>query len=333
LDALAAFFAATAAEVHGESFTAALGDLSPDFSAQMFKDAYVGAFAVLWLQTSGEGAVCVEPFDRTRPKNCSGEPPDWVIKESASPAAPSPRSLLAAILAFFFALFGGLAGSLGALLGTVGTVVHASDEFWDEVRCLVYWAQYMLFKSEDEVLTFLHTSALGYPMSRHLGFPVDQDGNFAPAADETMRPLTKTGSPGNLYPHAMDGQGPAVFSTPDLLYLSFPQPAAELPSQQIWPSFGLDRYPNFALHGDGGGWDLLNGGMMASVPFPSRLDGAGFPLWFGNAVDNAVQVIQQDADGLPDYNLDADRGYGWLVWEPAFGELPSRPPIDAESVS
>ena len=53
---------------------------------------------------------------------------------------------------------------------------------------------------------------------------------------------------------------------------------------------------------------LQNGGMIPNGPFPSRNQ------FFGDAVANAKALIASLAKGLPRYNLDADRGYGWKTW-------------------
>jgi hypothetical protein len=335
LDGLAQFIATAVAETHPTS-TTALGPYRLDFGPAVFREAYVGAFAVLWLQTSGEGAACVRAFDRSPPAHCSGNPPDWV-EEEGSPPKPSKHkrslavTIFLAILALLLFFGGALATGLAALGGAIGAGVHASKTFWNEIRCLLYWSQYMLWQTENEVLEFLRLSTLGFPMTRHLAMADVEDEATHPAADESGAALCKTRDfPDPDYPRGMDGQGPAVFFEPDTGYLAYPSVFPEMPLEGIWPGFGAGRYPDFALEGAGGPWGLLNGGMMTQAPFPHRVAADGGPAFFGNAVENAVQVIQAQADGLPDYNLDADRGYGWLAWRPPPSTFPSEPPIDAQ---
>jgi hypothetical protein len=61
---------------------------------------------------------------------------------------------------------------------------------------------------------------------------------------------------------------------------------------------------------------LQNGGMLASTAFPSD------NMFFGDAVANAQQLLADQAQKLPRYNLDADRGYGWKAWNPPINTLP-----------
>jgi hypothetical protein len=69
------------------------------------------------------------------------------------------------------------------------------------------------------------------------------------------------------------------------------------------------------------GIGLENGGILTNGAYPSRDQG------FGDAVANAVQVLESEAKGLPNYNLDADRGYGWKTWNPKAPSKPKDPPV------
>lgn len=53
--------------------------------------------------------------------------------------------------------------------------------------------------------------------------------------------------------------------------------------------------------------------------------------FFGDAVSNALQIFAANAVNLPSYNLDADRGYGWLGWHPAPGTQPVTPPVSDQA--
>ena len=65
----------------------------------------------------------------------------------------------------------------------------------------------------------------------------------------------------------------------------------------------------------------MNGGIVNSEPYPSS------NLFFGDAVSNAVQLIADGGLKLPDYNLDGDRGYGWLAWDAVAGSNPFNLPV------
>jgi hypothetical protein len=54
-------------------------------------------------------------------------------------------------------------------------------------------------------------------------------------------------------------------------------------------------------------------------------------VFLGDAVVNALKVIAAKAEKLPNYNMDADRGYGWPCWHPTAGTDPTTPPLQVES--
>jgi hypothetical protein len=54
--------------------------------------------------------------------------------------------------------------------------------------------------------------------------------------------------------------------------------------------------------------------------YPSRYES------FGDAVSNALELIKEPGK-IPNYNLDADRGYGWKGWHPQPGSDPTTLPV------
>lgn len=341
LDALANFLSETAQEVYGEfgQLPFVQFDIAHDFSAQAFRRAYLGLSAVLWLQTSGEGPVCARGLTLEPPDACYENPPSWVTEFEGSPQPSKHKGTLAgaiilAILAILSLLSGGLAAGVAALGAAAGTAVVSSNIFWDELRCTLYWTRYMVRAIELKTAEFLVETTLTPPTVVRLGGFGDVSGTPGPARGAEGRPLVRTTVPDALYPRQVD-RGPQDQPplAPDIFYRSYPINAqAEEPVQAIWPSIGANRYPSFALEGEGL-WILQNGGIMAPGSFPSATGSAGEPLFFGNAVANAVQVLQADAAGLANYNLDADRGYGWLAWTTSSPHLPSQPPIDASNAT
>jgi hypothetical protein len=301
--------------------------------------------AVLWLQTSGEGPVCAKGLTRDPPKGCPEEPPQWVIDVESPPKptkhkGPLAGAIILAILALLLSLIGGLVAGLALLGAAAGTGVATSETFWKELRCILYWTRRMVAGIEDNTREFLRRTTLGLPLAHELGSFDAQTGAMGPARDSEGRALTRAPSPDALYPRRMDdgvpiGTDATPEQPPDLHFDGYPEAiGAEEPAQTIWPTLGTSRYPDFAVDGGGGGggggggaWPLQNGGMMEPVAFPFRPGGDGLPLFFGNATDNAVAVIRAEAAALPDYNLDADRGYGWLAWQVSDG-LPSAPPFE-----
>jgi hypothetical protein len=104
----------------------------------------------------------------------------------------------------------------------------------------------------------------------------------------------------------------------DLNFISFPLTIkAETPATSNLVQAGI--YPQTIVNGSG----LTNGGVLHNGPYPTS------DLFFGDAVSNAVELIAAGGSKLPDYNLDGDRGYGWLAWDPKTGTNPFTPPVVA----
>ncbi|MBY6151668.1 hypothetical protein KUV47_00460 [Vannielia litorea] len=340
LDLLAEFLATTTQEVY-EPFgpNAFFPDgLDHDFSAEAFRRAYLGLSAVLWLQTSGEGPVCPRPLEREAPDDCYENPPDWV-EEFEGPLGPSNHrgklagAIILAILALLSAFTAGLGAGLAALAAAAGTAVAAADTFWKELRCTLYWTRYMVHQIEAKTAAFLVEVTLLPPTVARLGGLGDIAGTPGPARDSEGHALTRTGIPDASYPRQMNRGPDGAPHAPDIGYRGYPVNApAEGPEQAIWPSIGANRYASFALDGEGQ-WIFQNGGILGPVDFPSSTGSANEPLFFGNAVDNALDLLRNGPDGLENFNLDADRGYGWLAWGTPSPELAARPPIDATNES
>lgn len=340
LDVLAEFLSATSTEVYEEFGPSDLIplDIGHDFSPHAFRRAYLGLSAVLWLHTSGEGPVCAHALERQPPGDCFDNPPSWV-QEIDSPPEPSKHkgalagSIILAILALLSLLSGGLAAGLAALAAAAGTAVVTSNTFWNELRCTLYWTRYLVHEIELKTAEFLVETTLAPPAVVRLGGIGDIGGTPGPVRGSQGRPLTRTTIPDAGYPRGLD-RGPADGPyAPDIGYRGYPIHAQlEEPVLPIWPSIGANRYPSFALDGEGQ-WILQNGGIVAPVSFPSSTGSASEQLYYGNSVDNAVEVLRNEAESLANFNLDADRGYGWLAWETTLPDLPSQPPFDADDAS
>jgi hypothetical protein len=80
-------------------------------------------------------------------------------------------------------------------------------------------------------------------------------------------------------------------------------------------------YPDFVINGTSALG--LNNSILTDGPeFPRSLKVTSLDL-FGDAVANAVDLIKNDGFGLQNYNLDADRGYGWKTWKYGAGWISS----------
>jgi hypothetical protein len=221
--------------------------------------------------------------------------------------------------------FGDVPAGLAALAG----LATAPIVDWDAVRCGLWWLRNRMVDGENALRDSLVKAGLAYPPPFKLG-RIDTTGSTIPADDQTMPgiPLCRTnalfdvGYPRQLDPRAIDPTTtPPTPLPPDLNFSVYPEIDAEQPPTRnlILPNL----YPNFIVGGAG----LQNGGMLPDGAYPSRNQ------FFGDAVTNALQLVTNEGAGLaglPDYNLDADRGYGWKGWHPKSETMPANPPVEDE---
>jgi hypothetical protein len=294
-----------------------------DLSADAFGRASVGAFAAYWFMTSGSGPMCDNPLGPPY-INCI-EAPSWVSDGITSLPVNWGAIIvkfLLEILAVVLLAFGAIPPGLAALAALAALPIVD----WDAVRCGLWWLRERMVVGADGLRDLLVTAGLAYPPPFKLG-RFDRIGNTVPADDQTTPtgiPLCRTNAlfdvryPRQLDPRAVNPTPPPPTLPPDLNFSVYPDVDAEQPEARdlILPNL----YPNFIAAGAG----LQNGGMLQDGVYPSRNQ------FFGDAVANAVQLITNEGAGLPDYNLDADRGYGWKGWHPKSGSMPATPPVADE---
>lgn len=296
------------------------------FSADIFKQAALGSFAVYWFMTSGSGPMCNNKLGNP-PPTCL-VPPPWISTGSTptpQQAGLNPAGAVTAILLAIFALFSFLFGDVAGGLAALAAALAAPVINWPTVVCNLFWLRNQLVNAENALRDALVTGGLAYPPPAKLG-TTNASNVTQPALDQTSPtgvPLTKTNTLSSavgvmwtptIYPRQMD----TSLTAADLDFGSYPL-TAPLETSATQNLVTPDMYPNFVVNGAG----LQNGGLMNSGPFPSQ------ELFFGDAVSNALAIIASNAGKLPDYNLDADRGDGWLGWHPQPGSTPSTPPVVA----
>jgi hypothetical protein len=312
----------------------------PAFDNMTLANAYVGAYAVYWFMSSGQGALGTNIVGPG-----TGQPePSWI----SSGGSPSPTqgglniggAICAALLAIF-AIFSILTGDFVGGLAALGAALNAPIIDWPTVANELFWLRKNLIDQENAMQEALVLSGLAYPPPVMLGVEVNIQGtdvtlpgtdltppfntDISPVATVTGVPLCKTNSlstsgqdatnvkPG--YPRWLDTTSP-LGAFADLNFGVYPVSiAVEAPqTNNIIPA---NIYPQTIVNGSG----LQNGGIMAPEAYPTNAD------FLGDAVSNAVQLIGAGAVGLQDYNLDGDRGYGWLAWDPKTGTNPFVPPV------
>jgi hypothetical protein len=286
------------------------------FTKDTFKNAFVGAFAVYWFMTSGSGPMCNNPLGPP-PANCQSAPA-WI-----SPGAtPTPQqaglnvggttcAVLLAIAALLLLLSGALIAGVIALIGAI----NAPIVDWDKVRCNLFWLRKTLVDFENLLRDALVKGALAYPPPQKLG-TIDANGITQPAVDDTpgtgapfCRPIIQTGG----YPKLRD----VTNQFADLNFSSYPAiQGAEAPvskTQTFIQPVPSGPYPDSVVNGTGALGP--NNSILTDGPEFPRSQKVANQHVFGDAVANAVDLIMNDGGGLQNYNLDADRGYGWKTWK------------------
>jgi hypothetical protein len=320
-----------------------LPSVGATFTSGALKSAYVGAFAVYWFMTSGTG-----PFNNnllgTPPAGCGTTPPSWLTSGgSPSPSQAGLNTGGAACAAVFIilAVLALLTGDLPGALAALAAAMAAPVVDWSTVACNLFWATSTLLGDENALRDTLVYLALAYPPPVLLG-GTDVNGNTQPATDLSPDPnlqqapaqptgnvaptqgvpLTRSnglrpGQDRDLYPAAMDI---SVQNLADLDWLVYPFPAS-VPTETA-PTDDLineGSYPDTVFAAP-----LANGGITAA--------GGTFPTLgktIGGAVANARAALASPGK-LADFNLDADRGYGWLGWHPKAGSNTATPPVNVQ---
>jgi len=293
------------------------------------QQAFVGLFGVVWFMTSGFGPMTLLVLGPA-PSTCTTEPA-WV-KSHGSP--PSPISsgpstgatvcgVILAVLAVLLFIFGAFTGGstwsagVGALIGAIKKFTSGGSIDWDTLQCNVFWLRNFLLKAEGSLLkTLVDGAALAYPTPVMLGNSVG--GTVTPQVDNSGTPLTEA---------IMEGIGATTVFTPppyplqldasnivaDFDFTSYPPLNPETPVTMSFPLVPV--YADSVVDGN----PATGSGMLTpGGTFP------GLGVFFGDAVSNAQILIAADSKGLPRYNLDADRGYGWWTWGPAVGTFPGK---------
>jgi hypothetical protein len=287
------------------------------FTKDTFKNAFVGAFAVYWFMTSASGPMCNNPLGPP-PANCQSAPA-WI----SSGATPTPQqaglnvggttcAVLLAIAALLLMLSGALVAGVIALIG----LINAPIVDWDKVRCNLFWLRKTLVDFENALRDSLVQNGLAYPPPQKLG-TIDTNGNTQPAVDNTPGtgvPFCRPTNQGGGYPKVRDKSN---LQYADLNFSSYPViPGAEVPTgtAQTLIQPGLSGpYPDFVVNGTSALGP--NNSILTDGPEFPRSQKVSNGHLFGDAVANAIDLITKAGVGLQNYNLDADRGYGWKTWK------------------
>jgi hypothetical protein len=306
----------------------------PPGFAGAIEQAFVGLFGVVWFMTSGFGPMTPLVLG-SAPSSCT-TPPSWVTSHGSppSPSSSGPSTgatvcgvilaILAVILFVFGAFTGGSTWSAGvaAVIGAVKALTSGGSFDWGTLQCDVFWLRSFLLKAETAIISMLvDTAALAYPLPLRLGNSVG--GVVTPQVDASGTPLTKsvmggTGASTNFappppYPLQMDKSNIA----PDFDFPKYPPANLESPQETGFPLVAV--YADSVVNGNPASGQGTGQGILTPGGTWPGLGAEGF---FGDAVSNAQLLIAAGSAGLPRFNLDADRGYGWWTWGPAINSFP-----------
>ena len=302
-------------------------DMPQGLTAEALNEAYLFNWLVLWFRTSGAVLGCNQTPPMVPPDGCddapseldpfvNGVPIDGNIPQPPAPNIDADVDLAAVICGIILAILGGilvLGGSValgGAAIGGAIALLDcdsATDIKWKEIRCLIFWERMYLHNALVGIHRLLALAALDYPYAKELALDSDYQDLFPfLEAWETGKNLTKSKVKIEYPGKAWDGS---------LLTFNKPPTTFERP-QTI--AFRDAAYPNFIV--DDPTNPLVAGGAANKDPVGIWPDGGPYkadgevPARFGNAVRNAVALLNIAGKELPDWNLDADRGLASLNW-------------------
>ncbi len=268
------------------------------------REAYLGTLAVLWFMTGNQPFAAVHPGP---PPAGAEVPPQWYVDGSAPPApsgggggGASGGATISAILALILGILTLFTSSiaLGCLaIGlAIASALQGDPVDWPALRINLYWLRMRIFDALLLLQTSLVKSGLAYPSPRGLGTTV-------PVTDDSGVALTRSRTPEG-FPRRMESGANGTPLPPDSNFRKDPSSKPEKPTTRA--VFASNAYPDVIVDGT----PMMNGGMLA--------DGATFPTTdtdFGGAVANATDLIRGEGNGLRNFNLDGDRGYGWKTWK------------------
>jgi hypothetical protein len=304
-----------------ETWTAVYGKTdAPLFTPNRVQTGYTMLWLTLWFQTSGEVIGCNPAPNPFPPSACGDHPqaPNWTDPTKVNPQTGKPFEVpqptakhdpdvaeivsgaamaLAGLVTFFMGGF--TTGVLEIIQGANLIVDGVKTLNWDELECHLYWTNVYLYNGVDALHRLAVFGAIQHPYPRELA----SEDKFVAFGDRS-KPYTAGAStcksrrlPGMHLP--WDG----ALST----WTDYPSNALEEPIVDVWHL--PDRWPS-AFIDDAGPNPATEDLLRRPTTWPGEVSGS-----FGPAVPAAVMLIQKNPP-LVDWNLDGDRGRGWLTWEP-----------------
>ena len=292
----------------------------PLFTPDRLQVAYLMTWLVLWFQTSGDVIGC-NPAPGAPPDACGDnpQPPDWDDPTTVNPMTnqpfvpPTPNAhhdpnvgetvcgVILAILGGVATAFGGGAVGIPLIVGGIALAADGEEQLnWDELECQLYWLSVYVFNGLGALHKLTVLGGFQQPYAAELAAAhetVSFDGlswQFITAADQNCRSKSLRG-PLQVWNGSILDWAAAPTTT-----------AVEAPVEFLWSG---DYWPS-AIVDD----EATNPVLASIVAAPAAFD-AGVEGSFGPAIQNALRLITDPPGAIPNWNLDGDRGHGWLTWE------------------
>lgn len=291
----------------------------PLFTAERLQAGYTMTWLVLWFQTSGEviGSITA-PGPPPAACGPNPTPPNWVdpnkknpvTKKPFDPVSPNPvfdpdeeEALCGVILGLLgaaFTAFGLLALGWGLIAKGLATAVQGGAQLnWTELECQLHWTRVYTYNSLGSLHQTLVLGGFQHPYAPDLKATALAKASFGNGLVEFS-----TAAEANCRSRAIEGPlqpWDMVSSWAQEPVETGEEPLRRLWSGTWWPSAIVD--------------DDTENPIQASILDPPSSFDSGVGASFGPAVQSALAVLAQRPASLPNWNLDNDRGHGWLTWE------------------
>ncbi len=334
-----------------EVFQDTYGSAAPDhINAQSLNGAYVMTYLMLWFQTSGAilGVLGCRPEEPAPPGDCGKDPKEldpFQTDDQGKPVAmPDPNidddvDQEWVVCGFILALFNPLSLLSYAISGGtytfpgIGSSIADAAVDWDSLRCHLWWYREYMFNAIAGFRTLTTLTGFAYPdpkvfLDDKLVLDLIKIQKDLQSARSLVKGRVRSPFPSKVWitfdpndPNDTDDDKFFVklFNTfmkdPDATDPGFETPNTVANPVEGYPSFFLDDPANPLVAG---------GAVRSGGPFPFH-EGR-----FGNVVANAVDLFAH-VGKFPNWNLDADRGHGWLTWQFKAGYDPNAVAVEPES--
>jgi hypothetical protein len=306
------------------AFSDAYGPPTPGspIKAEALNGAYLMTWMVLWFQTSGAALGCNPAPPMAPPDNC-GDTPSWsdpnVPGDNGSgqvPPAPEVETgvdvgkvvcgIILILLGAPSRYFGGAAAAAGQISGGLDLILNAGTVNWQKLRCDLYWYRIYLYNGLKVLHEILSLGGFAYPYANELANDQTVLSLLgAPFKYDSGQNLCKSRVRRNEFPAK---PWDCKLGTWTLEPTAWEQPEQIAYETAQYPSFFVADPTNSLNKGEvriGGTWP----------PGYRMVPGTDLPVQFGNAVDNAVDLLSNIGADFPSWNLDADRGLAFLTWQ------------------